>query len=149
MDDIFKIQDEIAGEVVKQLKVKLLGEAPKARTTDPKAYALYLQAVQLGRQVTPEAFAQSDALYQKVLETDPRYAPAWDGLARNFINKANYGLLSSQEANARGREAAEKALTIDPNYAPAYARLGWISMLRKRPHRRGAVLRARACSRSF
>ncbi len=42
MDDIFKIQDEIAGEVVKELKVKLLGAAPKVRTTDPKAYALYL-----------------------------------------------------------------------------------------------------------
>ena len=28
MDDIFKIQDEIAGEVVKELKVKLLGAGP-------------------------------------------------------------------------------------------------------------------------
>ena len=51
MDDIFKIQDEIAGEVVKELKVKLLGAAPKVRTTDPKAYALYLQARELGRQL--------------------------------------------------------------------------------------------------
>ena len=50
LDDIFKIQDEIAGEVVKQLKVTLLGAAPTVRQTDPKAYALYLQAVQLGRQ---------------------------------------------------------------------------------------------------
>src|SRR5262249_34434796 len=49
MDDIFKIQDEIAGEVVKELKVKLLGAAPKVRTTDPKAYALFLQARELGR----------------------------------------------------------------------------------------------------
>ena len=50
LDDIFKIQDEIAGEVVKQLKVTLLGAEPTVRQTDPKAYALYLQAVQLGRQ---------------------------------------------------------------------------------------------------
>ena len=48
LDDIFAIQDEIAADVVKQLKVTLLGAAPKARTTDPEAYALYLQAVQLG-----------------------------------------------------------------------------------------------------
>src|SRR4029077_11119310 len=54
MDDIFKIQDEIAGEVVKELKVKLLGGAPKVRTTDPKAYALYLQARELARQFNPE-----------------------------------------------------------------------------------------------
>ena len=81
LDDIFAIQDEIAADVVKQLKVTLLGAAPKARTTDPEAYALYLQAVQLGRQGTAEAFKQSDALYRKVLAIDPRYAPAWDGLA--------------------------------------------------------------------
>ena len=128
MDDIFKIQDEIAGEVVKELKVKLLGAAPKVRTTDPKAYALYLQARELGRQATPEAFAKSDALFKQVLEIDPRYAPAWDGLARDFINKTGIGVLPDKEGYARAREAAEKALAIDPDYAPAHARLGNIAM---------------------
>jgi len=128
MDDIFKIQDEIAGEVVKELKVKLLGAAPKVRTTDPKAYALFLQARELGRQNTPEAFAKSDALYRQVLEIDPRYAPAWERLAYNFAIKGGTGVLSSQEGFARAREAAEKALAIDPDYAPAHARLGWIAM---------------------
>jgi TolB-like protein/Tfp pilus assembly protein PilF len=128
MDDIFKIQDEIAGEVVKELKVKLLGAAPKVRTTDPKAYALYLQARELSRQLNPEAFAKSDALYRQVLEIDPRYAPAWDGLASNFYHKAQMGVLSSQEGYARAQEAAEKALSIDPDYAPAHADLGVIAM---------------------
>src|SRR5436305_11399510 len=66
LDDIFAIQDEIATDVVKQLKVTLLGAAPKARATDPAAYALYLQAVQLGLPFTAEAFQQSDALYSKL-----------------------------------------------------------------------------------
>ena len=130
LDDIFKIQDEIAGEVVKQLKVTLLGAAPTVRQTDPKAYALYLQAVQqVGRQSTPEAYTQSDALFRQVLEIDPRYAPAWHELARNFINKANDGLLPNSEGYARAREAEEKALSIDPNYAPAHAGLGRIAMV--------------------
>src|SRR6516162_9734887 len=128
MDDIFKIQDEIAGEVVKELKVKLLGAAPKVRTTDPKAYALYLQAVELGRQFNAEAFTKSDALYRQVLEIDPRYAPAWIELASNFINKANMGSLSSREGYTHAREAAEKALAIDPDYAPAHTDLGWVAM---------------------
>src|SRR5581483_7725984 len=127
LDDIFKIQDEIAGEVVKQLKVTLLGAAPTARPTDPKAYALYLQARQLGRQKTPEAFRQSDALYRQVLEIDPRYAPAWDGLGINFTSEANVGLLPIIEGYARTREAEEKALAIDPSYAPAHALLGSIA----------------------
>jgi len=128
LDDIFAIQDEIAADVVKQLKLTLLGAAPKARTTDPEAYALYLQAVQLGRQVTAEAYKQSDALYRKVLAIDPRYAPAWAELAENFYREANQGLLPLKEGFAEAREAATKALAIDPRYAPAYARLGYIAM---------------------
>src|SRR5262249_29878089 len=127
LDDIFKIQDEIAGEVVKQLKVTLLGAAPTVRQTDPKAYTLYLEAVQLGRQQTPEAFTQSDALLKQVLEIDPRYAPAWERLATNLINKVGVGLLSSSEGFVLAREAHEKALAIDPNYAPAHGGLGFIA----------------------
>jgi len=111
------------------LKVTLLGAAPTVRQTDPKAYALYLQAVQLRRQFTPEAYTQSDALCRQVLEIDPRYAPAWHELARNFIDKANAGLLPNSEGYARAREAEEKALSIDPNYAPAHAGLGRIAMV--------------------
>jgi TolB-like protein/Flp pilus assembly protein TadD len=128
VDDIFPIQDEIAADVVKQLKVTLIGPAPKARTTDPEAYALYLQAVQLGRQSTTEAYKQSDALFRKVLASDPRYAPAWDGLSRNFVNETNMGLLSNKEGFTQAREAARKALAIDSEYAPAHARLGFIAM---------------------
>ncbi len=128
LDDIFAIQDEIAADVVKQLQVTLLGAAPKVRTTDPEAYALYLQAVQLGRQFTAELFKQSDALYRKVLAIDPRYAPAWYGLARNFGNETGQGLLPVKEGFAQAREAAVRALAIDPDYAPAHAQLGWIAM---------------------
>ncbi len=128
LDDIFAIQDEIATDVVRQLKVTLLGAVPTARETDPEAYALYLQAVQLGRQFTVEAFQQSDALYRKVLAIDPRYAPAWGKLATNIVNETGQGLLPNKEGFAQAREAAMKALAIDPQYAPAHANLGWIAM---------------------
>ena len=128
LDDIFKVQDEIAGKVVEELKVTLLGAAPKARKTDPEAYALYLQALQLGRQVTADAFKQSDALFRKVLVVDPRYAPAWAGLSRNFTNEANQGVLSNREGFTQAREAATKALAIDPDYAQAHASLGYIAL---------------------
>jgi TolB-like protein/Tfp pilus assembly protein PilF len=128
MDDIFNVQDEIAGEVVKELKVKLLAAAPKVRTTNPQAYALFLQARELARKFTPEAFAKSDALFRQALEIDPRYAPAWTGLAVNFNGEFGMGLMSSEEGNARAREAVEKALAIDPEYAPAHAALGMSAM---------------------
>ncbi len=128
LDDVLKIQDEISVDVVKALQVKLLGAAPKARPTDPKAYALHLQAKELGRQSTKEAFARSDALYRQVLAIDPRYAPAWDGLATNFLSETIIGMLPNRDGFDRSREADEKALVIDPDYAPAHAGLGFIAM---------------------
>jgi TolB-like protein len=128
LDDIFRIQEEIAADVVKELQVTLLGAGPKARTTDPKAYALFLQAKQLARLHTAEAFSRADALYRQVLAIDPRYTPAWNELGRNFVNEANIGMLPSEEGYARARDAAEKALAIDPDNAPAHAGLGWIAM---------------------
>jgi len=129
LDDIFAIQDGIAADVVKQLKVKLLGAAPTARATDPKAYVLYLQARQLGSQVTADALKSSDALYRQALAIDPRYVQAWDGLAGNFISEANVGVLSNAQGLRQAREATEKALAIDPDDASAQAGLGFLAIL--------------------
>jgi TolB-like protein/Tfp pilus assembly protein PilF len=129
LDDIFAIQDGIAADVVKQLKVKLLGAAPTARATDPRAYALYLQARQLGRQFTAEALKSSDALYRQALAIDPRYVQAWVGLARNFSNETGMGVLSNAQGLRQSHEATEKALSIDPDDAPAQAQLGWLAIV--------------------
>ena len=129
LDDIFAIQDEIAGAVVAQLKITLLGEAPRVRETDPAAYALYLQALQLGRQNTPESLKQSINLYQQALELDPNYAAAWAGLATNYNQQATSGLIPTAEGFNLAREAANKALAIDPGYALAHAVLGDTALL--------------------
>src|SRR5262249_14932407 len=130
LDDIFKIQDEIAGEVVKQLKVTLLGAAPKTRTTSPQSYALYLQAVQLERQLTAEALAKSDELLRRALAIDPGFAPAWGELAGNHYHEIQVGARSQEDGYARARDEATKALAVDPDYAPAHAWLGRIAMER-------------------
>ena len=128
LDNIFAIQDEIAAKVVDQLKVTLLAQAPHAQETDPEAYALYLQARQLGRQNTVESLEQSNDLYQQALTIDPNYAPAWSGLCTNYSNQANNGLLPPGQGYSLAREAAENALSIDPDYALSHAGLGFIAM---------------------
>lgn len=128
LTDIFAIQDGIAADVVKNLKVTLLGEAPKARATDTRTYALYLQGRQMGRQKTADSLQTANALLQQALAIDPRYAPAWDLLARNFVNQAGIGVLPNDQGLRRAREATERALAIDPNYAPAHAELGFLAV---------------------
>jgi tetratricopeptide (TPR) repeat protein len=114
--------------VVEQLKVTLLGEAPMIEKTDPEAYALFLQAKQLGSQFNPESVEQSNALYAQALAIDPDYAAAWAGLAGNYRLQAGFGMRPVDEGYQLAREAANRALAIDPEYAPAYAYLGSIAM---------------------
>ncbi len=128
LDDIFAIQDEIAADVVAQLKVTLLGGPPTVEQTDPDAYALFLQARHLGRLLTAEGYEQSNALYQEALAIDPDYAAAWAGLGNNDSNQANLGLRPIDEGFRLAREAANRALAIDPGFAEAHAELGGIAM---------------------
>lgn len=132
MADVFAVQDEIAAAVVEQLKVSLLGVAPKARPTNPQAYGIFLQAREIGRHYSREAFSQSISTYQKALELDPTYAPAWVGLAGIYCNEVNESLRPADTGFDLARAAVEKALALDGQYAPAHATLGWILAFRER-----------------
>jgi TolB-like protein/Tfp pilus assembly protein PilF len=128
LDDVFAIQDEIAADVVKRLRLRIPGVAPKVRQTDPEAYALYLQAAQLNRKRTAEAFAQADALLRRVLQIDPKYVPAWAQLAGNLVNEVTIGAQSRDQAFPLARSAATKALEIDPDSARAHSSLGSLAI---------------------
>jgi len=127
LDDVFAIQDEIAKAVVDELKVTLLGAAPKAEETDPEAYTLYLKARQLGRQGSAESMMQALDVYQQVLDIDPNYAPAWDGMGSAYINLANFNVIPQDEAIVKARVVLDQALKADPGNASAQSGLGWVA----------------------
>jgi TolB-like protein/Tfp pilus assembly protein PilF len=127
LDDIFAIQDEIAADVVKQLKVTLLGMAPTAHTADPKAYALVLQARQLMRQGTTQALEQAIALAQQAIAIDAAYAEPWSIAAGAYVNQANKGLKPIDESYRLARAAVDKALAIDPKLVGAHLKLSRIA----------------------
>ena len=128
LDNVFAIQDEIAAEVVAQLKITLLGDVPHVKEVDPEAYALFLQARHLARQGTPEGFDQSNALYQQAIDLDPDYAAPLAELSRNYTNQLFLGLLPPAETIPLIQEFAERALAIDPDFADAYGALSRIAM---------------------
>jgi TolB-like protein/Tfp pilus assembly protein PilF len=128
LNDIFKVQDEIAATVVAQLKIKLLGAAPTSKVIDPKAYALFLQAREVSRQNSTLAYEQSISLYQQALAIDPDYAAAWVGLAGTYSSQVYQYVRPAGEAIPLARTAIAKALAIDPDFAPAYAQISWIEI---------------------
>ena len=88
LDDIFRIQDEISEEVVRQLKIELLAGPPAAEEIDPLAYDLYLRGKHLTHTVRTEAAIDEavDVLSRSV-ELAPDFVPAIWELARAIINK--------------------------------------------------------------
>ena len=126
LDNIFAIQDEIATEVVAQLKLTLLGVVPTVREIDPEAFALFLQARHLERLGSPEGFEQSITLLNQVLAIDPGYADAWAYLALCYLDQTYLGVIASEEGWVLAEDALNKALILDPDNAPALSRLAFL-----------------------
>ena len=127
LDDIFRIQDDIAKSVINGLKVALLGtELPRAaRTTSTEAYTLYLQAAALTYSGTAAAdFSRGRELLRRALKLDPNFAPAWAALGANLdVDASLFGSMSTAKASAEAHEAISRALRLDPNLAEAHRAL--------------------------
>jgi TolB-like protein/thioredoxin-like negative regulator of GroEL len=109
LENIFVIQDEIAATVAEQLKIRLLGDAPKATRADPQAYALYLQARYLINTFVPETMSKAEPLLEQALTIDPDYVPAL--LMRLRLEIMQMGGAPSPEF----RRLFEQIIAIDPD----------------------------------
>jgi len=125
MDNIFAVQDEIAHAVVDVLRLKLLDETPRASTTDPKAYSLFLQARHYRRQRSRSSLSRSVRAYLESLEIAPDYAPSMAGLSQAYLFEAGQAYRPWEEGVALARKTAKQALALDPNQA-----LAWVSLSR-------------------
>jgi len=129
LDDIFTIQDDIAARVVDQLKIELLGPAPKGREVDPMAYTLYLQAQHLFSYGGREERQEVIDLLERAIAIEPKYSAALLNLARNRNREEAYaGRISFDEANARIAKTCLDILQYDPEFAPAHAALGYLAL---------------------
>jgi TolB-like protein len=118
--DIFKVQDEIAGAVVKALQGSLLASSVSSAvpTTNPEAYTTYLQGQAIRHDGTAAGYARALSYYQQAVTLDPGFALAWAAIA-DVISDA-YGALpldSRAAAAARAHAAASRALALNPDLA--------------------------------
>lgn len=127
--DVFAIQDEIANEILGQLRLRLLSEdsgIAVADRTDPAVYDLFLKAKQrIYTRSGPEIETAVKEL-DEAIQLDPQYAPAYAqrGIATMLLAESQYGSLSDTEANRRGRRFLDQALDLNPKLAEAWAGIG-------------------------
>jgi adenylate cyclase len=132
LDDIFKIQDDIANAVVQALRASLLGgSVPKAtRTANAEAYTFFLQAESISKRWnTPSDFRTAVGYIEQTINLDPSYAPAWALLSAARSAQAGEPQLPSEEGWTEARIAAEKAISLAPGDAAGYcamAKINWL-----------------------
>ncbi|MCF6317742.1 MAG: winged helix-turn-helix domain-containing protein [Proteobacteria bacterium] len=130
MEDIFKIQDEIALEVTKQLKIKLNQDKIKVTPVDSHAYILYLQAIYLLKENTESSIKKAIKLMGESISKDSNYAPAWTAYSRILYTAVIYSYKKDNKgAFILAKQAVTKALELDPYYAQAHAQMTLINLL--------------------
>ena len=131
LEDVFSIQENIAENVATALQGVLTNkekEAIRRPETIIEAYEYFLKGRQLFHQL---ALKEAKKLFEKAIELDPGYAPAYAGLA-----DAHSWLYEWEGANDSDLEAAErnsqKALSLAPNLSESHSSRGFVLSLGKR-----------------
>jgi len=125
--DVLAVQSEvvqaIAGEIRAAVTPQESERLKAARQVDPEVYDTTLKAEAILEYATrEEQFRQAIELFQKAVDRDPTYAPAWAGLGEALWSLAAMGFeyVAPAEVRDRAIAAADKALNLDPNLADAH-----------------------------
>lgn len=128
LDNVFDLQDEIAGEVSRSLvsSVDALGrtgprQGPGASSP---AYAAYLRGTYWLHRRTGEGLSRALEEFDAALDEDPRFAPAHAGRAAAlglWMTYLHPGGPPPYDAYAGAVAAAERAIELDPELAEGYS----------------------------
>ena len=131
LDDIFKLQVEVACAVIAAIRPRAATAEPpllEAPTQNFEAYNLYLLGRHHFHRRTEAALRRAMDCFRRAIESDPAYALAYAGLADAYslASTGYYGELPAQESIATALPAALRALELAPALAEAHASLGLI-----------------------
>ena len=122
-ENVFEIQDEIAGQVVNALKIQLVDELPHVYVTDPQAYELYLKALPLFDERTEVSVSNAEALLLQLLEIDPEYAPGLVLLGESELFYSSWVIRPLDQSYERARSYGLRAVAAAPTYSGGYVLL--------------------------
>jgi serine/threonine-protein kinase len=132
MEDVFAVQDEIAGTIAGRLQLTLTGSGEVQQMEPPTrhigAYELYLKGRGLLYQRGLSIPKAIDCFTQAV-SLDSSYAQAWAGLADGYTTSGYSGYGLAAEVMPKALEAARRALESDPDLAEAHSALACATLL--------------------
>jgi TolB-like protein/Tfp pilus assembly protein PilF len=131
LSDVFAVQDEIARAIVQalRLRIKLPADTQlvQVATRSGQAHELYLRGLHYWRNRHEDELPRALEQFKAAIEKDPKYAPAYAGLALTYAVLPLTTSFDRPLAVREGKAAAERALQLDPDNAEAHAALGQIA----------------------
>jgi tetratricopeptide (TPR) repeat protein len=137
--DIFLLQDEVVGKIVKALAGVLPSARalPRQRATNLEAYDLFVRGRVLVTQ-SAESNRAARPLLEKSIELDPGFADAHAWLAMSHLSTWERWGEAMQPHRSLALAAAQRAASLDPGNAGAHAILGFVLHFEGKPDE-GAV----------
>jgi TolB-like protein/DNA-binding winged helix-turn-helix (wHTH) protein/Tfp pilus assembly protein PilF len=129
--DVLALQSELAQAIAREIQIKLTPKEKahfqKVRPVDPEAYENYLRGRYHWNRRSGDALKKALACFQRAIDKDPTYGPAYAGLADCAVISGFWGYSFPAEGCGRAKVAARKALEIEDT-AEAHASLGWATL---------------------
>ena len=134
LEDVFEVQEEIAQNIVRALRVMLTDEEKRAieklPTANVQAYEYYLRGRQVFHQWHRKAVEHARRMFERAIEIDPKYALAYAGIADCCSFTYTHWDASAAYLE-QSATASRKALELDTELAEAHVARGTALSLRQ------------------
>jgi tetratricopeptide (TPR) repeat protein len=133
LDDIFSVQDDIAGMIAQTLTRRVgnaSGPLVSSTTSHTEAYSLYFEGRYLWNKRPGDVVWQALDRFERAISIDPGFAPAHAALASVYgtLGAWEFGVLPPAEALAKAKAAATRALELDPQLAAGHTAMGYTTL---------------------
>lgn len=134
LNHIFVLQDSISVKVAQSLSMNLSGwEVPliARQPSNAEAFQFYQLGVYFNNTRTTDSLERAISYFQKVIDLDPNYAPAYAMLADsyNWLNEFEAGG-KRQDFLDKSEVAANKALALDNSLAEAHIAIAFVQFVK-------------------
>jgi TolB-like protein/Tfp pilus assembly protein PilF len=126
------LQADMAAGLIAEVESRRISPAQEARlarlrSVKPDVYEAFLRGWLLVKRRNEPDLRKSIAYFQEALREDPKYAPAYVGLASAHMYLGFPGaVLPIREASRLATEELKKALSLDPKLGEAHAALSFV-----------------------
>jgi len=133
IDDVFEIQEKVAGEMVNALDLNLTAfegkELAKQETKNIEAFDFYLKGNFALWQFSIESNDKAIKYFEQAIEIDPEFGKPYAGIGMCYNAAAWFESMNRNEALSKANEWLKKAIDIDNQLAEAYNYLAYNNML--------------------